>query len=108
MSLGRRMQPVFSDRGAMFVKLEGLHDNGARYAHTWNIVARENHGPNIPCAAAIALANKIAAGGKIPAGAMPCMGLLSVEDLMMPLKGFSIREFPPFGPGGVELGKLET
>jgi saccharopine dehydrogenase-like NADP-dependent oxidoreductase len=107
-TLGRWLQPVFSDRGAMFVKLEGLHDNGARYSHTWNIVARENHGPNVPCAAAIALANKIAAGGKIPAGAMPCMGLLSVEELMTPLKGFSIREYPPFGPGGVELGKLET
>jgi len=107
-TLGRWMQPVFSDRGAMFVKLEGLHDNGARYAHTWSIVARENHGPNIPCAASIALANKIAAGGKLPAGAMPCMGLLTVDELMTPLKGFSIREFPPYGPGGVELGKLET
>lgn len=107
-TLGRWLQPVFSDRGAMFVKLEGLHENGARYAHTWNIVARENHGPNIPCAASIALANKIAAGGKLPAGAMPCMGLLTVDDLLVPLKGLSIREFPPFGPGGVELGKLDA
>ena len=103
-TLGRWMQPVFSDRGAMFVKLEGLHENGARYAHTWNIVARENHGPYIPCAPSIALANKIAAGGKLPAGAMPCMGLLTVDELMEPLKGFSIREFPPMGPGGLELG----
>jgi len=103
-TLGRWMQPLFSDRGAMFVKLEGLHENGARYAHTWNIVARENHGPNIPCAASIALANKIAAGQKLPAGAMPCMGLLTVEELMEPLKGFSIREYPPMGPGGQELG----
>jgi saccharopine dehydrogenase-like NADP-dependent oxidoreductase len=103
-TLGRWMQPVLSDRGAMFVKLEGLHDNGARYAHTWNIVARENHGPHIPCAASIALANKIAAGGKLPAGAMPCMGLLTVDELMEPLKGLGIREFPPMGPGGLELG----
>jgi hypothetical protein len=103
-TLGRWMQPMFSDRGAMFVKLEGLHENGARYAHTWNIVARENHGPYIPCAPSIALANKIAAGGKLPAGAMPCMGLLTVEDLMEPLKGLSIREYPPIGPGGLELG----
>jgi hypothetical protein len=103
-TLGRWMQPLFSDRGAMFVKLEGLHENGARYAHTWNIVARENHGPNIPCAAAIALTSKIATGGKLPAGAMPCMGLLTVEELMEPLKGLSIREYPPMGPGGQELG----
>jgi hypothetical protein len=32
------------------------------------------------------------------------MGLLTVEDLMAPLKEFSIREFPPLGPGGIELG----
>jgi saccharopine dehydrogenase-like protein len=101
--LGRWMQPLFSDRGAMFVNLEGLHDNGARYAHNWNIVARENHGPNIPCAASIALTNKIASGVKLPAGAMPCMGLLTVEELMEPLKGFSIREYPPLGPDGESL-----
>jgi saccharopine dehydrogenase-like NADP-dependent oxidoreductase len=103
-TLGRWMQPVFSDRGAMFVKLEGLHENGAPYVLIWNLVARENHGPNIPCAASIALVNKIAAGGKLPAGAMPCMGLLTVEEILAPLKGLSIREFPPLGPGGLELG----
>jgi saccharopine dehydrogenase-like NADP-dependent oxidoreductase len=103
-TLGRWMQPLFSDRGAMFVKLEGLHDNGAPYAIAWNLVARENHGPNVPCGAAIALANKIAAGGKVPAGAMPCMGLLTVDELMAPLKGLSIREFPPLGPDGLPLG----
>lgn len=102
--LGRWLQPLFSERGAMFVKLEGLHENGARYAHTWTLVARENHGPNVPCAPAIALANKIAAGAKLPAGATPCMGFLSVDEIMDPLKPFNIREFKPVGPGGQELG----
>jgi hypothetical protein len=50
------------------------------------------------------LANKIAAGSALPAGAMPCMGLLTVEEVLAPLKGLSIREFPPLGPGGHELG----
>ena len=103
-TLGRWLRPVFSDRGAMFVRLEGLHDNGAPYALLWMLVARENHGPNIPCAASIALANKIAAGVKLPAGAMPCVGLLTVEELLAPLKGLSIREYPPLGADGVELG----
>ena len=103
--LGRWMEPLFSDRGAMFVRIEGLHHaNGAPHALTWNLVARENHGPNIPCAAAISLANKIAAGAKLPAGAMPCMGLLTVDELMAPLKGLSVREFPPVGPGGLDVG----
>ena len=103
-TVGRWLRPVFSDRGAMFVRMEGLHENGAPYALTWNLVARENHGPEIPCAAAIALTNKIAAGAKLPPGAMPCLGLLTVEELMAPLKGLSIREFPPLGPGGLEVG----
>jgi hypothetical protein len=101
--LGRWMQPFFSDRGAMFVRLEGLHENGAPLGLTWNLVARENDGPNIPCAPAIALANKFAAGAKLPAGAMPCMGLLTVDDLMEPLKGMSIREWPPRGNDGLDL-----
>jgi saccharopine dehydrogenase-like NADP-dependent oxidoreductase len=102
-TLGRWLQPLFSDRGAMFVQLDGLHENGAPLSLTWNLVARENHGPDIPCAASIALANKIAAGWKPPAGAMPCMGLLTVEELMEPLKGRSIREWPPRGPDGLDL-----
>jgi hypothetical protein len=101
---GRWLKPLFSDRGAMFVRMEGPHHaNGAPHALTWNLVARENHGPHIPSAAAIALANKLAAGAKLPAGAMPCMGLLTVDELMAPLKGLSIREFPPLGPGGLDL-----
>jgi hypothetical protein len=102
-TVGRWLQPLFSDRGGMFVRLEGLHENGAPLVLTWNLVARENHGPNIPCAASIALANKIAAGGRLPAGAMPCMGLLTVEELLEPLKGLSIREWPPRGPDGLDL-----
>jgi hypothetical protein len=95
--LGRWMQPLFSDRGAMFVRLEGLDDDGVPLALTWNLVARENHGPRIPCGPAISLARKLAAGVGVPAGAMPCMGLLSVEDILDTLKGLAIRELPPPG-----------
>jgi saccharopine dehydrogenase-like NADP-dependent oxidoreductase len=102
-TLGRWVQPLVSDRGAMFVRLEGLHENGAPLGLTWNLVARENDGPNIPCGPAIALANKLAGGAKLPAGAMPCMGLLTVEELMEPLKGMSIREWPPRGNDGLDL-----
>ena len=103
-TLGRWMKPVFSDRGAMFVRIEGLHHaNGAPLALTWNLIARENHGPQIPCAAAIALANKLASGEKLPPGATPCMGLLTVDELLAPLKGLAIRELPPLGPGGLDL-----
>src|SRR3954470_6610275 len=93
-TLARWLQPMVSDRGGMFVTLEGQHQ-GAPLKLTWHLIARENHGPNIPCAPAIALAGKIAAGTKLPAGAFACMGLLSVDDLLEPLKNLSIRELPP-------------
>jgi NAD(P)-dependent dehydrogenase (short-subunit alcohol dehydrogenase family) len=91
---GKWMEPLLSDRGAMFIRMEGMLQ-GAPHRLTWQIVARENHGPHIPCAAAIALTGKIAGGMQITPGAYPCMGLLSVDDLMEPVKRFSVREFPP-------------
>ncbi len=95
-TIGKWMQPLLSDRGAMFIRMEGPHvENGAPHALTWNLIARENHGPNIPCAAAIALTGKLAAGAVLPVGAMPCMGLLDVQDMMDTLKGLSVRELAP-------------
>jgi hypothetical protein len=93
--IARWLQPIASDRGAMFVTMEGVDPDGDALSLTWNLVARDNDGPNIPCAASIALTNKLVAGQVLPAGAYPCMGLLSVEDLLEPLKGLSIRELAP-------------
>lgn len=95
-TIARWIRPMVSDRGGMFVTLEGQLQ-GAPHRLTWHLISRENHGPNIPCAPTISLAGKIAAGAKLPKGAMPCMGLLSVDDLLEPLKGLSIRELPPAG-----------
>ncbi|HET9472601.1 MAG TPA: hypothetical protein VFO82_01835, partial [Steroidobacteraceae bacterium] len=96
-TLAQWMKPLFSDRGAMFVTLEGVDRDGDSLSLTWNLVARDNHGPHVPCAAAIALTNKIAAGTELAPGARPCMGVLSVEDMLGSLEGFSIRELAPLG-----------
>lgn len=88
-------ESFFSDRGAMFITMSGLDTDNAPLTLTWNLIAYDNHGPNIPCGAAIALAGKMAAGFVPPKGAMPCMGLLSVDELLAPLKGLSIRELVP-------------
>jgi hypothetical protein len=93
-TVGHWMEPLLSDRGAMFIRMEGMLQ-GAPHRLTWQIVARENHGPHIPCAAAIALTHRIAGGAQLTPGAYPCMGLLNVDDLMEPLKRFSVREHAP-------------
>jgi hypothetical protein len=93
--LARRLQPMLSDAGGMYVKLEGLDTAGAPLKLLWQLLAGENHGPNIPCAPAIALANKMAGGFVPPAGATPCMGLLTLDEILDALQGLRVREVAP-------------
>jgi len=90
--LSRLMEPIVSDKGGMFVTLAGEGVDGRPLSLTWNLIAQRNHGPYIPCGAAIALARKIASGASLPKGAMPCMGLLTVEEFLEPLPDLDISE----------------
>jgi hypothetical protein len=90
--LSRWMEPVVSDKGGMFVTLEGEGTDGTPLRINWNLIAEKNHGPQIPCAAAIALARKIGAGAALPKGAMPCLALLTVEEFLEPLRDLQISE----------------
>lgn len=94
-SIARRLQPLMSDSGGMYVKLAGLDTDGAPLELCWQLLAAENHGPHIPCAPAIALTGKIAEGFEPPPGAMPCMGLLTLDEILDALKGLRIREVAP-------------
>ena len=93
--VARRVQPLLSDSGGMYVKMEGLDTDGEPQQLTWTLMASENHGPHVPCGPAIALTHKIAAGFVPPAGAQACMGLLSVEEILGALKGLRIRQILP-------------
>ena len=93
--LSRILEPAISDRGGMFVSLEGTDTAGAPLALTWHLLAARNHGPNIPCGAAIALARKLARGERLPIGAMPCVGMLSVEEYLESLRGLDVSEIAP-------------
>jgi hypothetical protein len=86
------LEPLLSDQGGMFVCLVGEGAEGKLLHINWNLLARQNHGPHIPCGAAIALARKLAAGAKLPTGAMPCVGLLTVKEFLAPLRSLDIRE----------------
>ena len=88
------IEPLVSDKGAMFVAMTGTGLDGQPLALTWQLVAAHNHGPHIPCGAAIALGHKLASGAPLPHGAMPCMGLLTVEDYLAALAGFAVHEVP--------------
>jgi saccharopine dehydrogenase-like NADP-dependent oxidoreductase len=92
--LSKWLEPVTSDRGAMFVSIEGVGPDGADLRLTWHLLASRNHGPYIPCGASIALAKALATGERLPKGAMPCMGLVSVEQYLAALRGYDVTELP--------------
>jgi saccharopine dehydrogenase-like NADP-dependent oxidoreductase len=90
--ISRLVEPIVSHRGGMFVTMEGQGQGGESRRITWNLIAERNHGPFIPCGAAIVLAQKLAAGVPLPEGAMPCMGLITVTEYLAALEGLAVRE----------------
>jgi len=66
--------------GGMVVRLQGRDLNGRPLGKAWEITAPHHHGPEIPCMAAILLARRLARGEVLPTGAMPCMGLLELDE----------------------------
>lgn len=72
---------VGSDRGAMRVEALGVDGDGRAVLAVWRLVAEPGEGPVTPSLPALAAIRAIAAG-RLPAGAGPCVGLLSLEDMV--------------------------
>jgi len=66
--------------GGMVVRVEGVDDAGHPARRAWHIAADNDHGPEIPCMAAIVLARKLAAGDAMAPGAFTAAGLLSLGE----------------------------
>ncbi|MCG6873602.1 MAG: saccharopine dehydrogenase NADP-binding domain-containing protein [Betaproteobacteria bacterium] len=80
-----------SDRGGMSVRLVGTHKSGRRWSSTWYLVAKENHGPEIPCMASVLLTRKLVAGERLPHGARACMGMLRLSEFEPEFARWDIR-----------------
>jgi saccharopine dehydrogenase-like NADP-dependent oxidoreductase len=85
-----------SETGGMTVTLAGICTNGKPLALRWHVIAPQSHGPEIPAMPAILLARKIATGNVDQIGAMPCMGLLTLDDFT-----------PEFVKWGMQTGVTE-
>jgi len=86
-----RLVPIFqswSDRliklgsttGGMQMRISGAGEDGRPKAIVWNLVAHQNHGPEIPCVPALILARKLAAGAISTRGAYPCLGMITLPE----------------------------
>jgi hypothetical protein len=78
-----------SDAGAMHVSVAG-----AGVVCTWQLVATHGDGPFVPTLAAAALVRRLAAGEIALRGAMPCVGLLSLQDFARAAQGLHITMGP--------------
>lgn len=79
---------------AMHVSVRGFGLNGDPAVRSWFLIADQDHGPFIPCFPAIALARKLLRDEISARGAMPCMGLLSVEEILSVGAGLDLRVVP--------------
>lgn len=88
---GKLFDPLGTPDGGMVVRLRGQDAAGAPLRLAWNLFAPDHKGPEIPCMAAILLARRLAAGEVMPAGAMPCMGLLRLDEFMPEFARWGMR-----------------
>ena len=86
-----RLIGLGSDVGGMHVEMSGTSPDNNPKSVTWNLVARQNHGPEIPCSPALIIARKLATDQITIRGALPCLGLFSMIDLENELSNFDIH-----------------
>jgi saccharopine dehydrogenase-like NADP-dependent oxidoreductase len=69
-----------SPNGGMQVYVRGTRPDGKTGTATWSLLAPGGNGPEIPGMAALLLTAQLARGTLAARGAMPCMGLLTLDD----------------------------
>ena len=66
--------------GGMVVRAAGVDSAGKPRQRAWHIQASDDHGPEIPCMAAILLAQRMGQGKSFAAGAFACAGMLALSE----------------------------
>lgn len=79
--------------GGMHVVITGKDHAGAPHARKWFIIAFDGYGPQIPTIPAIILARNLAQEGKTLVGAMPCVGLVTLDEYLAELRKFPVKTF---------------
>ncbi len=92
LALKRRLGFLGSDRGLMFIRIDGRDRSGRPLTATWTLVAHQGHGPYIPGIPAVILARRLAAGLESQRGALPCLGLVTHADFDREVADLDIRQ----------------
>ncbi len=79
-----------SGRSGFHMFIEGTGKDGARRTRRHWIIARQGHGPNIPCMPVILVARKLAVGNAPAPGARPCLDLIGLDEFLAALAGLDV------------------
>ena len=90
-SMSDRLIGFGSEVGGMHIEISGRSTDNKPLSLTWNLVARQNHGPEIPCTPALILARKLLADEISTRGAVPCLGMFSLADVASELSDFDVQ-----------------
>jgi len=94
--------------GGMVVRVAGVDAAGRSAARSWHIAADHDHGPEIPCMAAILLARKLARQQELPAGAHACMGLLQLSEFQPEFARWGMVTDTLDQPGGPDAARVRA
>lgn len=93
-----QLEPLGSDKGGMQVRVVGIGPDGEMTEHNWTLIAEAGDGPGIPAVPAKIMIHKLLAG-EVPAGARPCLGAFSMDELtkgLAPLQTLQARDDHPY------------
>ena len=91
LALSHLFDSLGSANGGMHMMISCTNHEGKPLQIKWFIIAKDNDGPQIPCVPAIILSKKIIQGQLQTRGATPCVGLVTLDEYMNELTGFSIQ-----------------
>ena len=89
--LSNRLIRLGSDTGGMQVQLSGIAKDKRASTVTWNLTARQNHGPEIPCTPALILARKLVVGQITERGARACLGMITLPEFNAEVSNLDIH-----------------
>jgi NAD(P)-dependent dehydrogenase (short-subunit alcohol dehydrogenase family) len=78
----RRLGFLGSDRSGMAMTLEGRDVDGRPKRLAWHLVTDRGHGPYVPATPSVLVAKKLLGGALARRGAMPCLGLFTLDELL--------------------------
>jgi hypothetical protein len=90
LKVSNRFDGFGSAAGGMHMILRGKSLEAKNQERRWFIIAQDGHGPHIPTIPAIVLAEKLVRGDLDARGAMPCVGLVSLEEYLERLRVYNV------------------